>query len=112
MTTHQPRDGRGACPPPGASSHDENTSATSVELVFWAGAKAVAGIPAETWTADSVGAALRAAAARRRDPRFDRLLEVCPVLVDGVVARGDRLADPIEGSVRAEILPPFAGGAA
>lgn len=111
MTTQQPRNDRGACPPPGASSHDEDTSETSVDLVFWAGAKAVAGTGAETWRVDSIGAALQAAADRRRDPRFDRLLRVCTVLVDGVVVRPERLGDRLTGAVRAEILPPFAGGA-
>jgi hypothetical protein len=80
--------------------------------VFWAGAKAVAGTGSERWPANSIGAALEAAAEHRRDPRFDRLLAVCTVLVDGVVVRSERLNDPIEGVVRAEILPPFAGGAA
>jgi molybdopterin converting factor small subunit len=83
-----------------------------VDLVFWAGAKAVAGTDVETWQVHSIGAALQAAAERRRDPRFDRLLVVCTVLVDGVVVRSERLGDPLEGVVRAEILPPFAGGAA
>jgi len=79
--------------------------------VFWAGARAVAGTATESWQVESIGAALRAAAERRADPRFDRLLAVCTVLVDGVVVHAERLADPVEGVVRAEILPPFAGGA-
>jgi molybdopterin synthase sulfur carrier subunit len=78
--------------------------------VFWAGAKAVAGNASETWRAESLAAALQAAAARRRDPRFDRLLTVCTVLVDGVVMHPDRLDARLDGPIRAEILPPFAGG--
>lgn len=81
-----------------------------MELVYWAGAKAAAGTSAETWPASSIGAALRAAAERRADPRFDRLLSVCTVLIDGVVVRADQLDTPLSGSVRAEILPPYAGG--
>jgi molybdopterin synthase sulfur carrier subunit len=112
MSTEQPRDGRGASPPSEASSQDEDTSGPSVDLVFWAGAKAVAGTASESWRVASVGAALRAAAERRRDPGFDRLLTVCTVLVDGVVVHPDRLDAPLDAPVRAEILPPFAGGAA
>lgn len=99
-------------PPPGASSPSEITSGSSVDLVFWAGAKAVAGTASEIWRVDTVGAALRAAAATRQDSRFDRLLDVCTVLVDGVVLHRDHLEQPVQGAVRAEILPPFAGGAA
>ena len=112
MTTQQPRDDRSARPLPGASSHDEDTSGTSVAPVFWAGAKALAGVSTETWRVDTVGAALQAAADQRQDPRFDRLLRVCTVLVDGVVVRPERLGDRLSGAVRAEVLPPFAGGAA
>lgn len=79
--------------------------------MFWAGAKSVAGAESETWRVPSIAAALRAAAQSRRDPRFDRLLRVCTVLVDGVVVHPERLGDPVDGPVRAEILPPFAGGA-
>lgn len=111
MTTQQPRNGRGLCPPPGASSQDENTSGTWVELAFWAGARAVAGTASERWAAGSIEEALQAAARQRQDPRFDRLLAVCTVLVDGVVVHADRRGDPIRASVKAEILPPFAGGA-
>lgn len=80
--------------------------------MFWAGAKAVAGTASEQWPARSVGEALRAAATSRApDPRFDRLLTVCTVLVDGVVVHTDQWDAPLTGSVRAEILPPYAGGA-
>ena len=80
--------------------------------MFWAGAKAVAGTGSESWAVESIAAALRAAADQRQDPRFDRLLAVCSVLVDGVVVRAEHWGDPVEGRVRAEILPPYAGGAA
>lgn len=80
--------------------------------MFWAGAKAVAGTASEQWPAQTLGEALRAAAASRADdPRFSRLLVVCTVLVDGVVVHPQRWEDLLDGPVRAEILPPFAGGA-
>ena len=111
MTAQEPQDGRDTWPPPGASSHHENTARTTVELVFWAGAKAVAGTAAEQWPARTLGEALRAAAASRApDARFDRLLTVCTILVDGVVVRPEAWEVPLDGSVRAEILPPYAGG--
>jgi hypothetical protein len=81
-----------------------------VDLVFWAGAKVVAGTSSERWPVDSIQAALDAASRERQDVRFDRLLRVCTVLVDGVVVHAEHWGDPIDGAVRAEILPPFAGG--
>jgi sulfur-carrier protein len=111
MTAQEPQDGREKCPPPGASSHHENTAATTVDLVFWAGAKAVAGTASEQWLVRTLGEALRAAAASRApDVRFDRLLGVCTVLVDGVVVHPEHWDAVLEGPIRAEILPPFAGG--
>lgn len=110
MTTHPPRSGRGACKPPGASSHSEDTPSVQVELVFWAGAKTVAGVASEIWPVDTLGAALRAAAERRRQERFDRLLQVCTVLIDGVVVHPADYDKVRHSPVRAEILPPFAGG--
>ncbi len=83
-----------------------------MDLVFWAGARAVAGTASERWSAPTLGEALRAAAASRGpDARFDRLLTVCTVLVDGVVVHREDWETPLEGAVRAEILPPYAGGA-
>lgn len=81
-----------------------------MELVYWAGAKAIAGVASEIWPVDTVGAALRAAAERRRQERFDQLLRVCTVLVDGVVVHPADYEKVWPGLVRAEILPPFAGG--
>ncbi|MFT4164734.1 MAG: MoaD/ThiS family protein [Microlunatus sp.] len=81
-----------------------------MELVYWAGAKAVAGATSEIWPVDTVGAALRAAAEQRRQERFDRLLQVCTVLVDGVVVHPADFEKVRQCPVRVEILPPFAGG--
>ena len=82
----------------------------TVELVYWAGAKAIAGVATENWPVDSIGAALRAAAELRGQKRFDRLLQVCTVLVDGVVQHPADYDKVWDRPVRAEILPPFAGG--
>ena len=82
----------------------------TVRLHYWAGARAAAGVESEEWTAASVADALRAATAARADPAFARVVTACSVLVDGVVVRGADLERPVSGSVRAELLPPFAGG--
>jgi len=83
-----------------------------VMIRYWGGAKAAAGVESETVQAESVAAALFTALARRDgDPAFARVLTVSSVLVDGVALTGDRLAQPLERDVTAEILPPFAGGA-
>ena len=80
--------------------------------MFWAGAKAAAGTTSEQWRVHTLGEALRSAAASRApDARFDRLLAVCTVLVDGAGVHRERWEAPLDGPVRAEILPPFAGGA-
>ena len=72
----------------------------------------MAGTASERWHAETLGEALRAAAASRApDARFDRLLTVCTVLVDGVVVHPERWEAPLDGPMRAELLPPFAGGA-
>jgi sulfur-carrier protein len=83
---------------------------TTICLHYWAGARAAAGTESESWTADSIAEALRAAQQARNDPNFARVLSVCSVLVDGVVVRADDLGRPVSGPLTAEILPPFAGG--
>jgi molybdopterin synthase sulfur carrier subunit len=82
----------------------------TVSLYYWAGARAAAGVEVERFEAETVAAALDRARAERHDPRFDRVLSVSSVLVDGLVARGADLELPLPGPVRVEILPPFAGG--
>jgi hypothetical protein len=82
----------------------------TVSLYYWAGAKAAAGVDVERFDVDSVAAALDQARARRSDPRFDRVLSVSSVLIDGLVAQDVDLHRLLGGPVRVEILPPFAGG--
>jgi molybdopterin converting factor small subunit len=82
----------------------------TVSLRYWAGAKAAAGMEEETVEAVSVAAALDTARERRKDLRFERVLAVSSILVDGKLTRADELDADLAGPVRVEILPPFAGG--
>jgi molybdopterin synthase sulfur carrier subunit len=82
----------------------------TVSLYYWAGARAAAGVEVERFEAETVAGALDQARAGRRDPRFDRVLSVSSLLVDGLVARAADLELQLPGPVRVEILPPFAGG--
>lgn len=91
----------------------ETTPMARISLYYWAGARAAAGVEMESFEADSVASALQRAREGRADPRFDRVLSVSSVLIDGLVAQQidlERLLTTPE--VRVEILPPFAGGAA
>ena len=83
----------------------------TVSLYYWAGAKAAAGVEVERFDVDTVAAALDQARRRRSDPRFDRVLSVSSVLIDGLVAQHVDLERVLTEPVRVEILPPFAGGA-
>jgi len=82
----------------------------SVHLRYWAGAKAAAGVAEETVEAGSVRAALDLVRAQH-DDRFRRVLTACTLLVDGIAAHERDLDRVLEGPVRVEVLPPFAGGA-
>jgi sulfur-carrier protein len=83
---------------------------TLVHLHYWAGARAAAGTEHEEFLATSVADALAQARALRGDARFDRVLAACSVLVDGVVLHPTQFERVLTGDVRAEVLPPFAGG--
>ena len=83
---------------------------TTIALQFWAGARAAAGVPREEWTADSVAEAIQLARQARSDTHFDRVVAMCSILVDGVVAHPDDLSRARTTPVVAEVLPPFAGG--
>jgi molybdopterin converting factor small subunit len=80
-----------------------------VSLHYWAGAKAAAGTAEETVEAPSVRRALELVAATRPG-RFGRVLSACSLLIDGRAAHEKDLDRPLEGPVRVEVLPPFAGG--
>jgi sulfur-carrier protein len=82
----------------------------TVSLHYWAGAKAAAGVEEEAVEAASIAAALHLARERRKDLRFERVLAVSSILVDGQLARTEDLEELLSQPVRVEILPPFAGG--
>ena len=82
----------------------------TVSLHYWAGAKAAAGVDEEAVEAASVAAALEVARDRRKDLRFEKILAVSSILVDGQLARAEDLAATLTQPVRVEVLPPFAGG--
>lgn len=88
----------------------ETTAMSSVHLHYWAGARAAAGLSAETVEADTVRAALTEVGAR--SSHFARVLGACTMLLDGLAAREADLDAPLSRDVRVEVLPPFAGGAA
>ena len=88
----------------------ETTAMVTVSLHYWAGAKAAAGVDEEAVEASSIAAALDVARGRRKDLRFERVLAVSSILVDGQLARTEDLEATLTQPVRVEILPPFAGG--
>lgn len=74
--------------------------------------RAAAGITEETVTAGTLAAVLAEARSRHADsPRFEAVLGICSVIVDGTpVGRRDHHQVLVgDGSV-VELLPPFAGG--
>ena len=83
---------------------------TTIVLQFWAGARAAAGTAQEEWSAGSIADALALARSRRADRHFDRVLEMCSILVDGTLAGPAELTRPRTEPVVAEVLPPYAGG--
>ncbi len=82
----------------------------TISIHYWAGAKAAAGVPTEEIVAGSVEEALSIARSNRGDAHFDRVLSVSAVLIDGVAVHGAQLGRTVQGVVKVEILPPFAGG--
>ena len=82
----------------------------SVYLHYWAGARAAAGVVEEQFEAQSVAEALRLACLAHSDPRFDRVIKVSSLLIDGRAAHQQDLERQLRESVQVEVLPPFAGG--
>jgi sulfur-carrier protein len=83
----------------------------TVTMRYWAAAKQAAGVAEELLTADTLAAAVAAAASADGRPRLKPILARSSFLIDGNPA-GLRAAESIElrdGSV-IEVLPPFAGG--
>jgi molybdopterin converting factor small subunit len=82
----------------------------TVSLHYWAGARAAAGVSEEAIEAQSVAQALQIACQQRSDPRFDRVIKVSSVLIDGRAAHQEDLERQLSQAVQVEVLPPFAGG--
>jgi molybdopterin converting factor small subunit len=80
-----------------------------VSLHYWAGARAAAGVEVESISGATVAEALAHARAVR-DNRFSRVVQACSLLIDGVAASSGDLDRVLEGPVRVDVLPPFAGG--
>lgn len=81
-----------------------------VRIRYWAGARAAAGVEAETVEAHTVRAALEAVSKRRSSPQFAGVVRASTVLVDGTTAHDEDLDRVLQGPVEVEVLPPFAGG--
>ncbi|HEX6233508.1 MAG TPA: MoaD/ThiS family protein [Jiangellaceae bacterium] len=91
---------------------NEPEHSAGVTLRYWASLRAAAGITEETVAAGTLAAALAEARSRHADsPRFEAVLGICSVIVDGtpVGRRDHREVSVGDGSV-VELLPPFAGG--
>ncbi len=88
----------------------ETTAMPSVDLHYWAGARAAAGTASEQVEAATLRQALEHAATGR-DAHFGRVVAACSLLVDGRAVHEGDLDAPLTGPVQVEVLPPFAGGA-
>jgi molybdopterin converting factor small subunit len=84
---------------------------TQVQLHYWAGARAAAGVETEVFTAPTIAAALKLAADSRDDPRFAMVLAASTLLREGLALHDQDQQLELTGDVRIEVLPPFAGGA-
>lgn len=82
-----------------------------VQLRYWAGARAAAGVSDESVDAPTLQAALDAARAGR-DASFARIIGVCSFVVDETpVGRTPHAEVALRPDSVVEVLPPFAGGA-
>ena len=83
----------------------------TVTMHYWAAAKDAAGVAEQQLTADTLAAALNAAAGMNGGPQLRAVLDRSSFLIDGNPV-GRRAADSVvlaDGNV-IEVLPPFAGG--
>ena len=83
----------------------------TVTLRYWAAARDAAGVAEQSVTADTLAAALAAAAGLDSGGRLQPVLARASFLIDGAPV-GLRAADSVhlaDGNV-IEVLPPFAGG--
>jgi sulfur-carrier protein len=82
-----------------------------VTMRYWAAAKDAAGVAEQQLTADTLAAALSAAAGINGGAQLRAVLDRSSFLIDGNPV-GRRAADTVvlaDGNV-IEVLPPFAGG--
>jgi molybdopterin synthase sulfur carrier subunit len=85
----------------------------SVLVRYWAGARAAAGVPEETFPAPTnLSDLLVEVVARHPDrPRLKDVVSVCSVLVgDRPVGTSDPAVVDLRAGDTVELLPPFAGG--
>ena len=83
----------------------------TVTMRYWAAAKDAAGVAEHQLTADTLAAALDAAATRGRGAELKAVLARSSFVIDGDPV-GRRAAESVvlaDGNV-IEVLPPFAGG--
>ncbi|NNG20749.1 MoaD/ThiS family protein [Naumannella sp. ID2617S] len=81
----------------------------AVQIRYWAGAAAAAGVEEETIAAETLADALTTAR-ETRGAALGKVLSVSSLLVDGQRQRPDQLDRPLTAPTRLEVLPPFAGG--
>jgi sulfur-carrier protein len=77
-----------------------------VQVRYFAGARAAAGVAEESITATTLGQLVAAVATRSE--RMPAVLAASSFLIDGLAAH-DRAAELPDGCV-VDVLPPFAGG--
>ncbi|MEB3369281.1 MoaD/ThiS family protein [Saccharopolyspora mangrovi] len=88
--------------------------AVSVQVRYFAGARAAAGVPEETvrlspaeGSAPTVSDVI-AAALNQHDEKLAKVLPACSFLLDGVAVRDRATRIPADATL--DVLPPFAGG--
>jgi molybdopterin converting factor small subunit len=85
---------------------------TKVTVRYWAAAKEAAGVPEETFDAETLAAVIAAALARRgENTRLKEVFGRSSFLVDGSAVGGRDAEDVVlPDAAVIEVLPPFAGG--
>jgi len=83
-----------------------------VTVRYWAAAREAAGLAEEQVSATTLAEALSSVRSRHRDrPRFEQVLQICSLLVDGdPVGTRDPATVALGAGAKIEVLPPFAGG--
>lgn len=79
----------------------------ALEIRYFAGAKAAAGIDTETIHATTLAEA-QVVMIATHGPRLQHVLTGCSFLVDGAAHRD--VAQPLPAHCTVDVLPPFAGG--